>query len=125
MAKKVTKKELKALMGLAYSEENEKIVLSALEGMEDNKNNVIHDIGEKTQILNKMNFIMKNGKKVPQKLKNSVKLLENDIGARKRLLNSWINPTIYDLNNKYLDFMEVKYKKLLEDYVEEVTEEEE
>lgn len=124
MAKKMTKKELKSIMGLAYSEENEKIVLSALEGMEDNKDNVVHEIGEKTQKLNKMNFIVKNGKKVPQKLKNSIKLLENDIGAKKRLLNSWINPTITDLNNKYLDFMEVKYKELLEDYVEEITEEE-
>lgn len=125
MAKKLTKKELKVLMGLAYSEENEKRVLNALEGMEDNKSNVIHEIGEKQQKLNKMQFIAKNGKKVPQSLKTSIKRLEVQIGEKRRLLNSWIKPTINDLNDKYTSFMEVKYEELLKDYVEEVTEEEE
>lgn len=124
MAKKLTKKELKVLMGLAYSEENEKRVLNALEGMEDNKDNVIHEIGEKTKKLNKMQFVAKNGKKVPQSLKLSIKRLENKITKLQRLLNSWIIPTIDDLNDKYVEFMEIKYQEVLENYVEEITEEE-
>ena len=122
MSKKLTKKELKVLMGLAYSEENEKKVLNALEGMEDNKANVISEIAEKTKKLNKMQFIAKNGKKIPEALKTSIKRLEYQIEAKQRLLNSWIKPTIDDLNDKYTDFMEIKYKEVLENYVEEITE---
>lgn len=125
MSKKLTKKELKSLMGLAYSEKNEKKVLQALEGMEDNKGNVISEIAEKQQKLNKMQFIAKNGKKVPEALKTSIKRLEIQISEKRRLLNSWIKPTINDLNDKYTSFMEVKYEEILKDYVEEVTEEEE
>lgn len=124
MAKKLTKKELKVLMGLAYSEENEKKVLEALEGMEDNKSNVISEIAEKQQKLNKMQFIAKNGKKVPEALKTSIKRLEVQIEEKRRLLNSWIKPTINDLNDKYTSFMEVKYEEILKDYVEEIMEEE-
>ena len=124
MSKKLTKKELKALMGLAYSEENEKKVLNALEGMEDNKDNVVSEIAEKQQKLNKMQFIAKNGKKVPEALKTSIKRLEIQISEKRRLLNSWIKPTINDLNDKYTSFMEVKYEEILKDYVEEITEEE-
>lgn len=124
MAKKITKKELKTLMGLAYSEENEQIVLSALEGMKDNESNIKSEIGEMTKKLNKMQFIAKNGEKIPNALKYSIKLLENDIEGKKRLLNSWITPTIADLNNKYTDFLEVRYEELLRNYTEEVTEEE-
>lgn len=124
MTKKLTKKELKVLMGLAYSEENEQRVLKALEGMEDNKSNVISEIAEKQQKLNKMQFIAKNGKKIPEALKTSIKRLEVQIGEKRRLLNSWIKPTINDLNDKYTSFMEVKYEEVLKDYVEEVMEEE-
>lgn len=124
MSKKLTKKELKSLMRLAYSEENEKKVLNALEGMEDNKDNVVSEIAEKQQKLNKMQFIAKNGKKVPEALKTSIKRLEIQISEKRRLLNSWIKPTINDLNDKYTSFMEVKYEEILKDYVEEITEEE-
>lgn len=119
---KLTKKELKTLMGLKYSEKNEKRVLNVLEGMEDNKANVIYEIGEKSKKLDKMNFIVKNSKKVPESLKLSIKRLEVQISKKQRLLNSWIIPTINDLNDKYTDFMEIKYEEILKNYTEEITE---
>ena len=106
-----------------FSEENEKIVLEALEDFEDNEATVLGRIKDNEKKLSRLQVLADNDKKIGKKLKVRLLSLEEEIKSDKSLYENWIAKTIQLLNNKYLDFVEAKYSEQIDEYLKQVEEE--
>jgi len=109
---------------LEYSSKNEKIVLKTLEDFEDNEVVVTSRLVKNEKKLSRLQILTQNDKKIAKKLEVRLAKLEDKINSDKSLIRNWINPTLEELNERYLDFIEAKYEEDIDKYLKEVEEEE-
>lgn len=106
-----------------YSDENEEKVLKALEDFEDNEDVVTSRLAKNEKKLSRLQILTQNDK-IAKKLEVRLAKLEDKINSDKSLIRNWINPTLEELNERYLDFIEAKYEEDIDKYLKEVEEEE-
>lgn len=109
---------------LEYSDKNEERVLKTLEDFEANEVDVTSRLAKNEKKLARLQILTQNDKKIAKKLKVRLAKLEDTISSDKSLIRNWINPTLEELNDKYLDFIEAKYEEDINKYLKEVEEEE-
>lgn len=119
----LSKKRLNELREMKYSEENEEIILKELESMEENQKTVEKAVEKDKKTVFNLKLVMENDKKVAKALKIRVQIKEDKIKSNQSLLKNWINPTVEELNDIYLSFIEKKYEKDIEKYIKELEEE--
>lgn len=119
----MNKKRLNEIRKMKYNEENETIVLKELEDMEDNQKNIENEIKKDQKTVHNLKIVMDNDKTIAKQLKIRVQIKEDKIKSNQSLLKNWIVPTVDELNDIYLSFMEVKYEKDITKYIKELEKE--